>query len=204
MSEIKVTGSPQTYGEGAVRNTKEGKGRFDLIPPEPFQLIIDRLTFLRDNHKSLNVANATIWNLAFSKANYVDAIIALTAREYVLKGEPHIATSSLMYPIDTAEEGLWQMMQDLAIHFEKGAKIYGEHNCEKGIPLWSFRDSGLRHTDQYFKNLEDEPHLISAIWNFWMLLWTVEQEKKEFEKFKENAYDYAIKDNKLPFDKMKF
>ena len=44
MSDIKVTGTPMTYGDGATRNTKEGKGRFDLIPPEPMEIIDTLIT----------------------------------------------------------------------------------------------------------------------------------------------------------------
>ena len=72
-------------------------------------------------------------------------------------------------------------MKELAVHFENGAKIYGEHNCEKGIPKWSFIDSGLRHLTQFLNGEDDENHYIAAIWNFWMLLWTVLKEKSETE-----------------------
>ena len=67
---------------------------------------------------------------------------------------------------------MMHLMQTLARHFEKGAKVYGERNCEKGIPEWSFRDSGLRHLSQYFNGENDEDHFAAALWNFWMLIWT--------------------------------
>jgi hypothetical protein len=82
-------------------------------------------------------------------------------------------------------------MKELAVHFEKGAKIYGEHNCEKGIPKWSFIDSGLRHLTQFLNGEDDENHYIAAIWNFWMLMWTVIKEKTEFDN---TSYLTEIKD----------
>ena len=65
-----------------------------------------------------------------------------------------------------------QMLRDLAKHFQNGAKIYGENNWMKGIedntgiPETSFFDSGARHTMQFICGETDEPHYISAIWNF--------------------------------------
>jgi hypothetical protein len=65
------------------------------------------------------------------------------------------------------------MLQDLAIHVQKGAEHYGERNCQKGIPLWSFKDSAMRHATQVFEGKTDEPHAISVIWNCWLAEWTV-------------------------------
>lgn len=200
MSEIKVSGTPQTYGDGAIRNSKEGKGRFDLIPPEPFDLIVKRLIFLRDHRIPISIANDYIWKKAFSDANYVDAIILLTAREYGIKDKDidYDTDTSITYDPECADTGFWTMLHDLAIHFQKGAEIYGEHNCEKGIPIWSFRDSGLRHLSQYFNHETDEPHLISAIWNFWMLIWTAMRLEEDFEKHRELNNYY----NDLAFEKI--
>jgi hypothetical protein len=89
-------------------------------------------------------------------------------------------------------------MLQLAQHFENGAKIYGERNCEKGIPKWSFIDSGMRHATQYLSGRTDENHFIAAIWNFWMLMWTIQKEndmlfqelevlKKKIDKFRCNG-----------------
>jgi len=53
----------------------------------------------------------------------------------------------------------------LAIHFEKGCNKYGERNWEKGIPVSKYLDSGIRHAFEVLEGLQDENHLISAIWN---------------------------------------
>ena len=64
------------------------------------------------------------------------------------------------------------MMLHLALHFQHGAEKYRPRNCEKGIPLWSFIDSGMRHWNQYLLGRTDEDHYIAAVWNFWMAKWT--------------------------------
>jgi len=56
-------------------------------------------------------------------------------------------------------------MKALAVHFERGCLKYGERNWEKGIPVARYLDSGLRHAFQFLQGLDDENHLIAAIWN---------------------------------------
>ena len=53
----------------------------------------------------------------------------------------------------------------LARHMEMGIEKYGERNWEKGIPVKSFWDSGERHLIQFLLGMDDENHLIAAIWN---------------------------------------
>ena len=54
----------------------------------------------------------------------------------------------------------------LSKHFEAGAAKYEARNWEKGIPLHAFVDSGLRHGAKFMINMNDEPHLTAACWNF--------------------------------------
>lgn len=54
---------------------------------------------------------------------------------------------------------------------EAGALKYGEHNVDKGIPLHSLIDSGIRHAFKFWSGWEDEDHLTAACWNF---LWALE------------------------------
>ena len=192
--EIKVTGTPVTYGEGATRNTKEGKGRFDLIPPEPFDVIVEEMhilmekEFKRDSNgfvicdmgaldvyaKAMQI-HITIGNThPVEEIYYVaDAIIAIVLHNILEDDVYSVPENDLMRVF---EIGMLSTMKGLAKHFENGAKIYGEHNCEKGIPKWSFIDSGLRHLSQYLLSENDENHYIAAIWNLWMLLWTIQKE----------------------------
>ena len=191
MSEIKVTGTPMTYGDGATRNTKEGKGRFDLIPPEPMEFIDKRIgeicsskenfEYMNDEldiyrramriHKSFGVLPNEIDNIA-------DVIISVITYTHDRTSGMYNDRHALFYEF---MKSFMPTMKELAVHFENGAKIYGEHNCEKGIPKWSFIDSGLRHLTQFLNGEDDENHYIAAIWNFWMLMWTVIKEKSESE-----------------------
>jgi hypothetical protein len=74
------------------------------------------------------------------------------------------------------------MLEQLAKHYETGAEIYGVDNWKKGIPIMGsekggcFLDSMRRHLKQYINGEQDEPHMISCIWNALGILWTLDKE----------------------------
>ena len=67
----------------------------------------------------------------------------------------------------------WAAIMEVSKHCENGAKKYGEHNVDKGIPTHSLCDSASRHLAKYFEGWNDEPHLLAAAWN---LLWAIQME----------------------------
>ena len=81
----------EKFKTGSVRDTRDGKGRYDLIPPEA--------------------------------------------------------------------------IHELAIHFEEGARKYGDRNWELGQPISRIMDSALRHAFSYMAKKKDENHLGAACWN---------------------------------------
>lgn len=72
----------------------------------------------------------------------------------------------------------WAAIMEVSKHCENGAKKYGEHNVDKGIPTSSLCDSAARHLAKYLDGWEDEPHLLAAAWN---LLWAIQMEIKNKE-----------------------
>lgn len=65
----------------------------------------------------------------------------------------------------------WNAVMEVSKHCENGAKKYGEHNVDKGIPLHSLCDSASRHLAKFICGWDDEDHLLAATWN---LLWALE------------------------------
>ena len=61
---------------------------------------------------------------------------------------------------------------ELSKHCEEGAKKYGEHNVDKGIPQHSLCDSAMRHLAKYMRGDKDEDHLRAAAWN---IMWALDQ-----------------------------
>ena len=72
----------------------------------------------------------------------------------------------------------WAAIMEVSKHCENGAKKYGEHNIDKGIPTHSLCDSAARHLAKYLDGWTDEPHLLAAAWN---LLWAIQMEVKHPE-----------------------
>lgn len=67
----------------------------------------------------------------------------------------------------------WNAIMEVSRHCEAGARKYGEHNVDRGIPVHSLMDSGLRHAAKHLTGQKDERHLVAACWN---LLWALEME----------------------------
>lgn len=67
----------------------------------------------------------------------------------------------------------WAAIMELSRHSERGAVKYGERNIDKGVPMHSLLDSGLRHLAKYMEGKTDEPHLVAALWN---IAWAVQFE----------------------------
>ena len=72
----------------------------------------------------------------------------------------------------------WGAIMEVSKHCENGAKKYGEHNVDKGIPTHSLCDSAARHLAKYLDGWTDEPHLLAAAWN---LPWALQMELKHKE-----------------------
>lgn len=170
---IKMDGEKDSFEGGAIRYTKKGKGRYDLIPS---QQIHDILSYAKLNWDSIVGKDddfCSIHNVLMSAYpdaddltydNYIEIIINIIRYSYIAAAKNPIFNFFMI--------GFVKMLKDLAIHYEMGAEKYGVDNWKKGIPETkgerggSFRDSGLRHLQQLLDGQTDEPHQIAAIWNF--------------------------------------
>lgn len=156
---IKDSGERREFETGAVRDMAEGKGRFDLMPlsemanlfgkDERLYSIITDLSWMLDPESKCPEPFATnaIYNfVAYCKNKDFDDVTVSDIAEYML---------------------------EVAIHFEEGAKKYGEHNWEKGLPLNSYIDSATRHLMKHISGMTDERHDRAFIWNILAYAYTV-------------------------------
>lgn len=74
----------------------------------------------------------------------------------------------------------WEAIHELALHCERGAVKYGERNAELGIPISSFLDSAFRHLSKYMQGMDDENHLVAALWNIAFAIW-MEKNRPEMQ-----------------------
>ena len=82
----------------------------------------------------------------------------------------------------------YTIVLELSKHFEAGAKKYGEHNWQKGIPAHCYIDSAVRHYLKWKRGDNDEPHDRAFAWNIVCCIWTCEN-KPELNDYKENRND---------------
>ena len=80
------------------------------------------------------------------------------------------------------------MFLQVAIHFEEGAKKYGENNWQKGIPVHCYIDSAVRHYLKFLRGDMDERHDRAFVWNILCCIWTCvnKPELNDYRK-KENS-----------------
>lgn len=62
---------------------------------------------------------------------------------------------------------------ETSIHYEEGAKKYDERNWEKGITVYCYIDSAIRHCLKYYRGDKDERHDRAFCWNLLGALWTI-------------------------------
>lgn len=138
------SGERTEFNSGAVRDMREGKGRCDLLP--------------------LNVIGA----------HYEDLIL-LCISEFQNSG----AVGDLYDVLSEIPERFGYgnsetMFLELAKHFAEGAKKYGVDNWKKGIPVWCYIDSAVRHYLKWLRGDKDEPHDRAFTWNIICAIWTCE------------------------------
>lgn len=205
--ETKDSGQREEFATGSRRDTREGKGRFDLIPWE----VIRRMacsTYEDDVHAD--------WALegVLSFLDTGDEKQLCRAAVYGLAVAGGDVSNTLL------REGGWYAIspkgiERLAKLYERGAAKYGDRNWEKGQPLDRYIDSALRHMNRYRMGDTDEDHLIAFVWNVIGYLWTkekglapatgifspklIELKMAEYKQAKEDAYaDCRSKADRAP------
>ena len=146
LREIKDSGSRTEFATGAVRDIQEGKGRCDLMP-------LDVVAWVLGNGEDEDAVLGGIYSFT--------------------------QDGNIMHLYDAIENfrNLWgvhfvTLLLEVAIHFEEGAKKYGENNWQKGIPVKRYIDSAVRHYLKFLRGDEDEPHDRAFCWNIMCAIWT--------------------------------
>jgi hypothetical protein len=148
---IKDSGFRREFESGAVRDIQEGKGRCDLMP---LGIIGEMLNKHYDSF-------------------YGEVLFAISdfqnhgCYEHLQRALKCFMSLDV-HPFD----GLSDMFLEVSKHFEEGAKKYGEHNWQKGIPAKCYIDSAVRHYLKWLRCDNDEPHDRAFVWNILCCMWT--------------------------------
>lgn len=149
---IQDSGERRTFDTGAVRDIQDSKGRPTLMPLR----VVSRLLGKQTN-------------------DYIFQSIA----SFTETGETRYLYAALLKFVAVAYNGEPEtMILETAIHFEEGAKKYGEHNWQKGIPVNCYLDSAIRHYLKYRRGDDDEPHNRAFVWNLMCCIWEVDHHVK--------------------------
>lgn len=142
------SGSRRGFATGAVRDISDSKGRPTLMPLK----VVSRL-------------------LGKQTRDYIFQCIAA----FTETGETRYLYAALIKFVTIAYGGETEtMILEAAIHFEEGAKKYGEDNWQKGLPVSCYLDSAIRHYLKYRRGDTDEPHDRAFVWNLMCCIWEVD------------------------------
>lgn len=204
---IKMDGEPDKFEGGAIRYSKKGKGRFDLLPGEVVYLIEEYGELIFKESDTIQVSLSDIIKDAYidDVNRYIQTIFDFIAIEYaqgkIVDEKYHVIEITYTSWFD----GFIHALRDLAVHYEYGAEKYGVDNWKHGIPLiggdrgGSFTDSGLRHLNQYLLGQTDEKHGVAFMWNFVNAVYLQQESKRISNKCETIANDdvYAFDDDDI-------
>lgn len=155
MSCIKDSGNRREFETGAVRDMPDGKGRCDLMPLDVAKVLLD--------------------------SSVLKSIVA-----YQKTGEFECLYSAIFdFAGGDEVDKIASLLLDVSVHFEEGAKKYGEDNWKKGIPTHCYINSAVRHYLKFLRGDQDEPHNRAFIWNLMCCIWTCIH-KPELDSYRRN------------------
>ena len=171
--ETKDSGKREEFATGSRRDTREGKGRFDLIPWGIIRQLRSEVAGYTEI--GADIENEAMEALIDGVNGDLDALrdaaaIMLSMASAEDDGEECPVSDKVSWSSITPL-GLLR----LAKLYERGAAKYGDRNWEKGQPLDRYLDSALRHFNAYRAGQKDEDHLIATVWNIIGYLWTKEK-----------------------------
>lgn len=172
LPRILDSGARREFGTGAVRDIQEGKGRCDLLPLDVVATII-RDELVDQIYSFQQTGDVSYLYTALEMFEWHWGRNVECAEDLIL------ASVSTNYKQST-------MCLEVSIHFEEGAKKYGENNWQRGIPVHCYIDSAVRHYLKFLRGDKDEPHDRAFCWNIMCAIWTC--------KHKPELNDYAKRD----------
>lgn len=157
---IQDSGDRRQFESGAVRDMAGGKGRCDLMPLFDVANVF-RFVGEESAYEILYKLSSLLRDDLSQKEKYEYCMMILS--DFVdFQRELHETSGS--FP---------NLFLEVAVHYEEGAKKYGEHNWEKGLPLWCYVDSATRHFLKYLDSWDDERHDRAFVWNILGYMYTI-------------------------------
>lgn len=143
------SGSKTEFTTGAVRDSREGKGRCDLLP--------------------LDVVCQYYYDIGLDIAFSIFERIG----HFEASGNPvHLLEALKYFCEDRWDKDCNSMFLETSKQYAEGAEKYGENNWKNGMPVKIYIDSAVRHYLKFLRGDKDEPHDRAICWNLMCAIWT--------------------------------
>ena len=164
------SGSKTEFTTGAVRDSREGKGRCDLLP--------------------LDVVCQYYYDIGLDIAFSIFELIGY----FEASGNPvHLLEVLKYFCEDRWDKDCNSMFLETSKQYAEGAEKYGENNWKNGMPVKIYIDSAVRHYLKFLRGDEDEPHDRAFCWNIMCAIWTCKH-KPELNDYAKHDISDAVKE----------
>lgn len=109
---------------------------------------------------------------------YMDDLVLLSIGRFQETGDVVYLYTTLNHFERAIGKSQADLMLEVAVHFENGAKKYGERNWQKGLPVSCYIDSAVRHYLKFLRGDTDERHDRAFVWNILCCIWTIKHIEK--------------------------
>ena len=185
---------------GGLRDICPDNGRCDLLPLDIISDVVGVANYI-PKEVMINYFEITEHQAINKILNFIDG--------YIYRGEATLLLEALLvfipqcYSIrnmtdvnfdDVLSETLSSAILDLSHRYREGAEKYAERNWEKGLPIKSFIDSGVRHLLKWYRKDTDENHASAFMWNMVGAIWTQKHKPECVGKIPFNASVEKVKE----------
>lgn len=166
--DMKRHGEDESFQSGAVRDSRTGKGRFDLISAFAMQRVVSRNSMWQIEPRLMTEEQ--------DRCALGDAMGYLYQwLNYRQEDDLDMAAWRLIESLG----GFPKAMRHVAVVYENGAKKYADRNWEKGMPIMRCFDSAARHLTQALGGDQDEDHRGHALWNVMAIMHGLEAVRRK-------------------------
>lgn len=177
----------ENFSTGSIRNSRAGKGRYDLIACLDYSCLPATLD-------ATVTPTTPIEKAALICFLYLSNYLASQLTEYL-----EMACSRLAQAIDETDGFALSWLNRLAKHYEAGACIYADRNWEKGQYLTRYIDSAMRHCVNILQKEITEDHAAAVLWNILAIGHTLEMIKLGLlDKTLDDRPNYTPQERQIP------